>query len=170
MHHHHKASPSLAGFPSALVTSSSLKAQMELLQQAPPSGHRANGSLDADLPIMRRRRGRRKNVEGLELLFMSNKRAGGVRTGSEVKLLVSYRPMCSLCARIHIKCMFSSVWMFRMIQRGQRFQLWRGFRMLPGLPTDPSPSQSRAPVPDLLPLAVWRRKRQQCQTKSWENG
>lgn len=79
MHHHHKASASLAGFPSALVTSPSLKAQMELLQQAPPSGHRANGSLEADLPIMRRRRGRRKNVEGLELLFMGNKRAGGVR-------------------------------------------------------------------------------------------
>lgn len=78
MHHHHKASPSLAGFPSALVTSPSLKAQMELLQQAPPSGHRSNGSLEADLPIMRRRRGRRKNVEGLELLFMGNKRAGGV--------------------------------------------------------------------------------------------
>lgn len=78
MHHHHKASPSLAGFPSSLVTSPSLKAQMELLQQAPPSGHRANGSLEADLPIMRRRRGRRKNVEGLEMLFMANKRAGGV--------------------------------------------------------------------------------------------
>ncbi|XP_035026244.2 chromodomain-helicase-DNA-binding protein 7 [Hippoglossus stenolepis] len=77
MHHHHKASPSLAGFPSGLVTSSSLKAQMELLQQAPTSGQRANGSLEADLPIMRRRRGRRKNVEGLELLFMGNKRAGG---------------------------------------------------------------------------------------------
>lgn len=78
VHHHHKASTSLAGFPSALVTSPSLKAQMELLQQAPPSAHRANGSLEADLPIMRRRRGRRKNVEGLELLFMGNKRAGGV--------------------------------------------------------------------------------------------
>uniref|UniRef100_A0A673BRP4 Chromodomain helicase DNA binding protein 7 n=1 Tax=Sphaeramia orbicularis TaxID=375764 RepID=A0A673BRP4_9TELE len=64
------ASPSMAGFPSSLVTSPSLKAQMELLQQASPSGHRANGSLDAELPIMRRRRGRRKNVEGLELLFM----------------------------------------------------------------------------------------------------
>uniref|UniRef100_A0A7N6C214 DNA helicase n=1 Tax=Anabas testudineus TaxID=64144 RepID=A0A7N6C214_ANATE len=71
------ASPSLAGFPSALVTSPSLKTQMELLQQAPPSGHRANGSLEADLPIIRRRRGRRKNVEGLDLLFMGNKRAGG---------------------------------------------------------------------------------------------
>lgn len=78
MHHHHKAAPSLAGFPSALATSPSLKAQMELLLQAPPSAHRANGSLEADLPIMRRRRGRRKNVEGLELLFMGNKRAGGV--------------------------------------------------------------------------------------------
>uniref|UniRef100_A0A667YNM6 Chromodomain helicase DNA binding protein 7 n=1 Tax=Myripristis murdjan TaxID=586833 RepID=A0A667YNM6_9TELE len=73
------ASSSLAGFPSALATSPSLKAQMELLQQAPPPGHRANGSLESDLPIMRRRRGRRKNVEGLELLFMGSKRAGGVR-------------------------------------------------------------------------------------------
>lgn len=36
--------------------------------------------MEADLPIMRRRRGRRKNVEGLELLFMGNKRAGGVWT------------------------------------------------------------------------------------------
>uniref|UniRef100_A0A667YJZ2 Chromodomain helicase DNA binding protein 7 n=1 Tax=Myripristis murdjan TaxID=586833 RepID=A0A667YJZ2_9TELE len=80
IHHHHKASSSLAGFPSALATSPSLKAQMELLQQAPPPGHRANGSLESDLPIMRRRRGRRKNVEGLELLFMGSKRAGGVRS------------------------------------------------------------------------------------------
>uniref|UniRef100_A0A667YAV1 Chromodomain helicase DNA binding protein 7 n=1 Tax=Myripristis murdjan TaxID=586833 RepID=A0A667YAV1_9TELE len=64
----------------ALATSPSLKAQMELLQQAPPPGHRANGSLESDLPIMRRRRGRRKNVEGLELLFMGSKRAGGVRS------------------------------------------------------------------------------------------
>ncbi|XP_034559711.1 chromodomain-helicase-DNA-binding protein 7 isoform X3 [Notolabrus celidotus] len=76
MHHHHKAS--LAGFPGALVTSSPMKAQMELLQQqAQPSAHRANGSLEADLPIIRRRRGRRKNVEGLEMLFAGNKRAGG---------------------------------------------------------------------------------------------
>ncbi|XP_026168440.1 chromodomain-helicase-DNA-binding protein 7 isoform X2 [Mastacembelus armatus] len=75
--HHSKASPSLAGFSSALVTSPSLKTQLELLQQAPPPQQRANGSLETDLPIMRRRRGRRKNVEGLELLFMGNKRAGG---------------------------------------------------------------------------------------------
>uniref|UniRef100_A0A7N8XI17 Chromodomain helicase DNA binding protein 7 n=1 Tax=Mastacembelus armatus TaxID=205130 RepID=A0A7N8XI17_9TELE len=61
----------------ALVTSPSLKTQLELLQQAPPPQQRANGSLETDLPIMRRRRGRRKNVEGLELLFMGNKRAGG---------------------------------------------------------------------------------------------
>lgn len=78
VHHHYKASPSLAGFPSALMTTPSLKAQMDLLQQVPPSGHRANGSLDADLPITKRRRGRRKNVEGLELLFMGNKRGAGV--------------------------------------------------------------------------------------------
>ncbi|XP_054656461.1 chromodomain-helicase-DNA-binding protein 7 isoform X2 [Dunckerocampus dactyliophorus] len=82
----HKASPSLAGFPSALVTNPSFKAQMELLQQAPPSGHRANGSLEADLPMMRRRRGRRKNVEGLELLFMSNKRAGRGDDGDGAKV------------------------------------------------------------------------------------
>ncbi|CAL8347108.1 unnamed protein product [Merluccius merluccius] len=75
---HHKAAASLAGFSNVIATSPSLKAQMELLQQqVPPSGHRANGSLDADLPIMRRRRGRRKNVEGLEMLFMDNKRGGG---------------------------------------------------------------------------------------------
>lgn len=49
---------------------------MELLQQSPSSTDRANGALDTDLPIMRRRRGRRKNVEGLELLFMANKRTG----------------------------------------------------------------------------------------------
>lgn len=82
-HHHHKASPSLAGFPTSLVSSPSLKAQMELLQQQqqqaqPTAAHRANGSLDAELPIMRRRRGRRKNVEGLELLFMANKRGAAV--------------------------------------------------------------------------------------------
>uniref|UniRef100_A0A8C7V1Y5 Chromodomain helicase DNA binding protein 7 n=1 Tax=Oncorhynchus mykiss TaxID=8022 RepID=A0A8C7V1Y5_ONCMY len=57
-----------------MVPSATLKAQMELLQAATPSRHRANGSLaDADLPT-RRRRGRRKNVEGLELLFINNKR------------------------------------------------------------------------------------------------
>uniref|UniRef100_A0A8C5C3E7 Chromodomain helicase DNA binding protein 7 n=1 Tax=Gadus morhua TaxID=8049 RepID=A0A8C5C3E7_GADMO len=73
-----KAAASLAGF-----SSPSLKAQMELLQQQiPPSGHRANGSLDADLPIMRRRRGRRKNVEGLEMLFMGNKKGGAAAGGA----------------------------------------------------------------------------------------
>ncbi|XP_061695870.1 chromodomain-helicase-DNA-binding protein 7 isoform X2 [Syngnathoides biaculeatus] len=77
MHHQHKSSPPLAGFSSALVSNPSPKAQMELLQQAPPSGHRANGALEADLPMMRRRRGRRKNVEGMELIFMGNNRAGG---------------------------------------------------------------------------------------------
>uniref|UniRef100_H3C7N9 Chromodomain helicase DNA binding protein 7 n=1 Tax=Tetraodon nigroviridis TaxID=99883 RepID=H3C7N9_TETNG len=73
---HQKSSPSLGSFPSSLVTSPSLKAQMELLQQSPSLSHRGNGALDTDLPTMRRRRGRRKNVEGLELLFMANKRAG----------------------------------------------------------------------------------------------
>uniref|UniRef100_A0A674EBD8 Chromodomain helicase DNA binding protein 7 n=1 Tax=Salmo trutta TaxID=8032 RepID=A0A674EBD8_SALTR len=54
----------------SMVSPAALKAQMELLQASTPSRHRANCSLvEADLPT-RRRRGRRKNVEGLELLFM----------------------------------------------------------------------------------------------------
>lgn len=54
------------------------KTQMELLQaglSGTPTRHLMNGSfLEGDLP-MKRRRGRRKNVEGLDLLFMGNKRA-----------------------------------------------------------------------------------------------
>lgn len=63
-------------FPGAMTPSAALKAQMELLQTGGTS--RPNGSLlEAELPT-RRRRGRRKNVEGLELLFMGSKR-GQVR-------------------------------------------------------------------------------------------
>lgn len=74
------------------MSSPSLKAQMELLQQqqaqqAPTAAHRANGSLEAELPIMRRRRGRRKNVEGLELLFMANKRGAAVRCWNWLTLI-----------------------------------------------------------------------------------
>uniref|UniRef100_A0A8C7LDT1 Chromodomain helicase DNA binding protein 7 n=1 Tax=Oncorhynchus kisutch TaxID=8019 RepID=A0A8C7LDT1_ONCKI len=71
LHQHHKSSaPSPASYPSSMVSPAAHKAQMELLQAATPSRHRANCSLaEADLPT-RRRRGRRKNVEGLELLFM----------------------------------------------------------------------------------------------------
>uniref|UniRef100_A0AAY4AQT5 DNA helicase n=1 Tax=Denticeps clupeoides TaxID=299321 RepID=A0AAY4AQT5_9TELE len=69
------SSTSSSAFPGALASSTALKAQMELLQAGTPSRLRANGSLlDAELPT-RRRRGRRKNVEGLELLFMNNKRS-----------------------------------------------------------------------------------------------
>ncbi|XP_072297015.1 chromodomain-helicase-DNA-binding protein 7 [Eucyclogobius newberryi] len=72
---HHKGSASLASFSSGI--SSSLKAQMDLLQ-ASSTGHRANGSLDLDLPLMmRRRRGRRKNVETLDMMYMGNKRPSG---------------------------------------------------------------------------------------------
>uniref|UniRef100_A0A8C7WLQ4 Chromodomain helicase DNA binding protein 7 n=1 Tax=Oncorhynchus mykiss TaxID=8022 RepID=A0A8C7WLQ4_ONCMY len=64
------SAPSPVSFSSSMVSPAALKAQMELLQAATPSRHRANCSLaEADLPT-RRRRGRRKNVEGLELLFM----------------------------------------------------------------------------------------------------
>uniref|UniRef100_A0A674E9X5 Chromodomain helicase DNA binding protein 7 n=1 Tax=Salmo trutta TaxID=8032 RepID=A0A674E9X5_SALTR len=71
LHQHHKSSaPSPASSCSSMVSPAALKAQMELLQASTPSRHRANCSLvEADLPT-RRRRGRRKNVEGLELLFM----------------------------------------------------------------------------------------------------
>uniref|UniRef100_A0A8C9TXH8 Chromodomain helicase DNA binding protein 7 n=1 Tax=Scleropages formosus TaxID=113540 RepID=A0A8C9TXH8_SCLFO len=66
--------------------SDAFKTQMELLQaglSGTPNRHLMNGSfLEGDLPV-RRRRGRRKNVEGLDLLFMGNKRAAlnAVSTG-----------------------------------------------------------------------------------------
>lgn len=58
--------------------SDAFKTQMELLQAGlatrMPSRHLLNGSFIDCEPPMKRRRGRRKNVEGLDLLFMSNKR------------------------------------------------------------------------------------------------
>uniref|UniRef100_A0A672SMP1 Chromodomain helicase DNA binding protein 7 n=1 Tax=Sinocyclocheilus grahami TaxID=75366 RepID=A0A672SMP1_SINGR len=70
----HGVSSSSSAFPGAMASSAALKAQMELLQAGASSRPRANGSLlDTELPN-RRKRGRRKNVEGLELLFMGNKR------------------------------------------------------------------------------------------------
>lgn len=72
--HSVSSSSSASAFPGALASSATLKAQMELLQPGASSRPRANGSLlDTELPN-RRKRGRRKNVEGLELLFMGNKR------------------------------------------------------------------------------------------------
>uniref|UniRef100_A0A8C7UXZ9 Chromodomain helicase DNA binding protein 7 n=1 Tax=Oncorhynchus mykiss TaxID=8022 RepID=A0A8C7UXZ9_ONCMY len=68
-----------------MVSPAALKAQMELLQAATPSRHRANCSLaEADLPT-RRRRGRRKNVEGLELLFMRGATEDSERTKASVE-------------------------------------------------------------------------------------
>ncbi|XP_051785343.1 chromodomain-helicase-DNA-binding protein 7 isoform X2 [Erpetoichthys calabaricus] len=64
----HASSPTVDAF----------KTQMELLQaglSSTPVRHLMNGTLpDGDLPI-KRRRGRRRNVEGLDLLFLGNKRA-----------------------------------------------------------------------------------------------
>ncbi|XP_060056944.1 chromodomain-helicase-DNA-binding protein 7 isoform X3 [Erinaceus europaeus] len=57
--------------------SDAFKTQMELLQAGlsrTPTRHLLNGSLVDGEPPMKRRRGRRKNVEGLDLLFMSHKR------------------------------------------------------------------------------------------------
>ncbi|KAG5850241.1 hypothetical protein ANANG_G00080150 [Anguilla anguilla] len=60
---------------------------MELLQaglSGTPTRHMMNGSfLEGDVP-MKRRRGRRKNVEGLDLLFMGSKRAALNAEDSEV--------------------------------------------------------------------------------------
>uniref|UniRef100_A0A8C3LUJ2 Chromodomain helicase DNA binding protein 7 n=1 Tax=Chrysolophus pictus TaxID=9089 RepID=A0A8C3LUJ2_CHRPC len=53
--------------------SDAFKTQMELLQAGlsrTPTRHLLNGSLIDGEPPMKRRRGRRKNVEGLDLLFM----------------------------------------------------------------------------------------------------
>lgn len=57
--------------------SDAFKTQMELLQAGlsrTPTRHVLNGSLVDGEPPMKRRRGRRKNVEGLDLLFLSHKR------------------------------------------------------------------------------------------------
>ncbi|KAG8442016.1 hypothetical protein GDO86_010983 [Hymenochirus boettgeri] len=82
-----EATSSTSSFPSItskfILTNSStpvsdaFKTQMERLQaglSCTPSRHLLNGSLIDSEPPMKRRRGRRKNVEGLDLLFMNNKR------------------------------------------------------------------------------------------------
>uniref|UniRef100_A0A673H5V5 Chromodomain-helicase-DNA-binding protein 7-like n=1 Tax=Sinocyclocheilus rhinocerous TaxID=307959 RepID=A0A673H5V5_9TELE len=81
------------------VNKATLKAQMELLQAGVSSRPRANGSLlDTELPN-RRKRGRRKNVEGLELLFMGNKRGQlNMENSDGTKAFVdgrAHRPMSS---------------------------------------------------------------------------
>uniref|UniRef100_A0A9L0R4A9 Chromodomain-helicase-DNA-binding protein 7 n=1 Tax=Equus caballus TaxID=9796 RepID=A0A9L0R4A9_HORSE len=61
----------------ATPVSDAFKTQMELLQAGlsrTPTRHLLNGSLVDGEPPMKRRRGRRKNVEGLDLLFLSHKR------------------------------------------------------------------------------------------------
>ena len=68
--------------------SDAFKTQMELLQAGlsrTPTRHLLNGSLVDGEPPMKRRRGRRKNVEGLDLLFMSHKRTSlsAVSPGAE---------------------------------------------------------------------------------------
>ncbi|KAM4704795.1 chromodomain-helicase-DNA-binding protein 7 isoform 2-T2 [Rhinophrynus dorsalis] len=62
---------------SSTPVSDAFKSQMERLQgglSCTPTRHLLNGSIIDGEPPMKRRRGRRKNVEGLDLLFMSNKR------------------------------------------------------------------------------------------------
>uniref|UniRef100_A0A7M4FJM1 Chromodomain-helicase-DNA-binding protein 7 n=1 Tax=Crocodylus porosus TaxID=8502 RepID=A0A7M4FJM1_CROPO len=67
--------------------SDAFKTQMEMLQAGlsrTPTRHLLNGSLMDGEPPMKRRRGRRKNVEGLDLLFMSNKRTSLTVEDAEV--------------------------------------------------------------------------------------
>ncbi|XP_059529093.1 chromodomain-helicase-DNA-binding protein 7 isoform X1 [Myotis daubentonii] len=67
--------------------SDAFKTQMELLQvglSRTPTRHLLNGSLVDGEPPMKRRRGRRKNVEGLDLLFMSHKRTSLSAEDAEV--------------------------------------------------------------------------------------
>lgn len=67
----HGLAPSSSTSSSSSLFPGSVASPMELLQAAGAS--RANGAmLESEIPT-RRRRGRRKNVEGLELLFMGNK-------------------------------------------------------------------------------------------------
>uniref|UniRef100_A0A671NGX0 Chromodomain-helicase-DNA-binding protein 7-like n=1 Tax=Sinocyclocheilus anshuiensis TaxID=1608454 RepID=A0A671NGX0_9TELE len=79
-------------------TSSSSSTFPGLLQAGASSRPRANGSLlDTELPN-RRKRGRRKNVEGLELLFMGNKRGQLNENSDGTKAFVdgrARRPMSS---------------------------------------------------------------------------
>ncbi|XP_026548078.1 chromodomain-helicase-DNA-binding protein 7 [Notechis scutatus] len=67
--------------------SDAFKSQMELLQAGlsrTPTRHLLNGSLIDVEPPMKRRRGRRKNVEGLDLLFISSKQASLTAEDAEV--------------------------------------------------------------------------------------
>ncbi|KAM4688567.1 chromodomain-helicase-DNA-binding protein 7 [Discoglossus pictus] len=67
--------------------SDAFKTQMERLQAGysrTQTRHLLNGSIIEGEPPMKRRRGRRKNVEGLDLLFMSNKRASLSMDDSDV--------------------------------------------------------------------------------------
>lgn len=67
--------------------SDAFKTQMELLQAGlsrTPTRHPLNGSLVDGEPPVKRRRGRRKNVEGLDLLFMSHKRTSLSAEDAEV--------------------------------------------------------------------------------------
>ncbi|ETE69186.1 Chromodomain-helicase-DNA-binding protein 7, partial [Ophiophagus hannah] len=67
--------------------SDAFKSQMELLQAGlsrTPTRHLLNGSLIDVEPPMKRRRGRRKNVEGLDLLFISGKQASLTAEDAEV--------------------------------------------------------------------------------------
>ncbi|XP_077022960.1 chromodomain-helicase-DNA-binding protein 7 isoform X2 [Tamandua tetradactyla] len=67
--------------------SDAFKTQMELLQAGlsrTPARHLLNGSLVDGEPPMKRRRGRRKNVEGLDLLFLSHKRTSLSAEDAEV--------------------------------------------------------------------------------------
>nr|XP_044998511.1 chromodomain-helicase-DNA-binding protein 7 isoform X1 [Jaculus jaculus] len=73
--------------------SDAFKTQMELLQAGlsrTPTRHLLNGSLVDGEPPMKRRRGRRKNVEGLDLLFMSHKRTGTALSADDAEVTKAF--------------------------------------------------------------------------------
>ncbi|XP_062920149.1 chromodomain-helicase-DNA-binding protein 7 isoform X4 [Mobula hypostoma] len=79
----------------SVPVSDAYKAHVEMLQAGlsrTPTGLMINGSLvDGEMPI-KRRRGRRKNVEGLDLLFMNNKRTTLNAKSGEVLLTPFQKP------------------------------------------------------------------------------
>lgn len=98
--------------------SDAFKTQMELLQAGlsrTPTRHLLNGSLIDGEPPMKRRRGRRKNVEGLDLLFMSNKRTS--------LTVVRQQPFCLIFLYFCVWCFLtvSLTWPFTLPNSNIRF-------------------------------------------------
>lgn len=100
--------------------SDAFKTQMELLQAGlsrTPTRHPLNGSLVDGEPPVKRRRGRRKNVEGLDLLFMSHKRTSlsAVSSGAHLHgVCPCWQPgslCCGCCRSLFLSVTWHSSWL-----------------------------------------------------------